>query len=66
MGSLLARRWGAPWGFGLVAAPHLVAGALILGSVSRKLHRTRILHEAADEVRGSVRALVHPTQGEAS
>ena len=64
--NLLARLWGAPAGFGVVAGVHFLAGGLGLGAVSRKLQRTKVLRESIVEVRRSVRALAQPMKGHAS
>ena len=58
----LAKLWGAPSAFALVAAVHLLVGGLSLGAVSRKVQRTKVLRESIVEARRSVRALVHPPQ----
>jgi hypothetical protein len=56
----LARLWGSPVAFGLVAAVHLLVGGLSLGAVSRKVQRTKVMRESIAEARRSVRALAHP------
>jgi hypothetical protein len=62
----LAKLWGPPFGFGLVASVHLLAGGLSLGAVSRKVRRTKLMRESIVEARRSVRAVAHPTKGQAS
>jgi hypothetical protein len=57
----LAKLWGAPVAFALVAAAHLVGAALSLGAVSRKVQRTKVMRESIFEARRSVRALAHPS-----
>ena len=57
----VAKVWGAPVAFALVAAVHLLVGGLSLGAVSRKVQRTKVLRESIVEARRSVRALAHPT-----
>jgi hypothetical protein len=64
--NVLARLWGAPTGFGVVAGVHFFVGGLALAAVSRKLHTTKVLRESIVEVRRSVRALAQPMKGHAS
>ncbi len=65
VGVLVARRWGAPIAFGLVATFHLAAAALSLGAVSRKLQQTKAMRETVTEARRSVRLLTHAIEGRA-
>ena len=62
----LAKIWGAPVAFALVAAVHLLVGGLSLGAVSRRMQRTKVMRESIVEARRSVRALAHPAKGRAS
>jgi len=57
----LGRIWGAPVAFAVVAAFHLLVGALSLGAVSRKVQQSKLLRESIVEARRSVRALTHPS-----
>ena len=58
----LARVVGMPAAFGLVAAFHLLVGALCVGAASSRVRRTRVLRETVNEARRSVRALAHPAE----
>jgi hypothetical protein len=62
----LAKIWGAPVAFALVAAVHLVVGGLSLGAVSRRVQRTKVMRESIVEARRSIRALAPPLKDQAS
>ncbi len=59
----LARFWGAPASFGLVAAFHLIVGVVCVRLVSGRLKRTNVMRESGIEARRSARLLAHPMGG---
>jgi hypothetical protein len=56
----LARLVGAPLAFVIVAAPHLIAGAIGVVSGTRRVQQTPLLPESGAEVARTVNALSHP------
>lgn len=56
----LGRLVGAPLAFVLVAAPHLIVGAIAVVSGLRRLQQTPLLPESSVEAARTVNALAHP------
>jgi Putative Actinobacterial Holin-X, holin superfamily III len=56
----LARLVGAPLAFVIVAAPHLIAGAIGIVSGARRVQKTPLLPESGIEAARTMNALTHP------
>jgi Putative Actinobacterial Holin-X, holin superfamily III len=56
----LAHLVGAPLAFVIVAAPHLIAGAIGVVSGTRRVQQTPLLPESGAEAARTVNALTHP------
>jgi Putative Actinobacterial Holin-X, holin superfamily III len=62
-GFALARLWGAPLAFTLVAALHLLCGAIAVGWAVAKMRRMRLMRDTVVEAKSSASALARPIQG---
>jgi uncharacterized membrane protein YqjE len=56
----LARLWGAPLAFALVAALHLLFGAIAVGWAVGKMRRTQLMRETVVEAKSSAKTLAQP------
>jgi uncharacterized membrane protein YqjE len=61
----LARLWGAPLAFAVVAALHILFGAIAVGWAIAKMRRTRLMRDTVVEAKSSASALARPMQGRA-